>query len=100
MTRTRDIIQRPPGTADTDEMQVVIVRVSDGVQRIDRPGWKPCNTWKDEFWWTDGNAGCDCNRRMFFARAVEPNEPEPACGENECGNTEFYVILRSPVAAS
>jgi hypothetical protein len=34
------------------------------------------------FWWSrDGNAGCDCNRELFFCRAMGADEPEdPACG--------------------
>lgn len=27
-------------------------------------------TESDYFYWTDGNAGCDCNRELFFERAA------------------------------
>lgn len=42
----------------------------------------------DEFMWTDGNYGCDCNRHLFFNRAkgIEPEDARP-CGE------ERYSVL-------
>lgn len=98
MSAPRDIIERPPGASDDDAMEVVIVRRSDDAQRVYRPDWKPHFTWEDEFWWTEGNAGCDCNRRLLWARAVEPHEAEPE--DERCGNTEFTVILRAPGSAT
>ncbi len=86
----KDIIQRR-NSLDHDPMKVLIVRVSDGLQREDIPGWKPYYTWSDLFWWTDGNAGCDCNRAIFFARSA--GEPEPP--ETPCSSDKFYVILRN-----
>lgn len=87
------MIERPDGAGgeDDDPMEVVIVRNSDGAQVVQRPSWKPCYTWADEFWWTEGNMGCDCNRRLCFARAAG----EPDC-EMTCGHTEFSVILMVP----
>ena len=41
--------------------------------------------WREtlEFQWSEGNYGCDCNRSLFFHRALNIDEPEdPACGEN------------------
>lgn len=39
--------------------------------------------WHDasEFWWTEGNFGCDCNRMLTFERAGgrEPDEDEVQC---------------------
>lgn len=48
--------------------------------------------WTDssEFWWTDGNMGCDCNRELEFERAGgrEPDDDEDfACG------TERFAVL-------
>lgn len=46
------------------------------------------------FWWTkDGNAGCDCNRGMFFARA---GEDEDQCWESypcNIGDNKYLVNL-------
>lgn len=39
-----------------------------------------------EYLWSEGNFGCDCNRALFFARAV--GEDDPDC---ECGDTEFSI---------
>lgn len=42
--------------------------------------------WSDaeEYWWTDGNFGCDCNRHLTFIRIqgkeLADNEEAP-CGE-------------------
>lgn len=47
----------------------------------------------DEFWWSEGNAGCDCNRSLFFYRAIGEDEPE----EPECGEGRFSVNLQNPV---
>lgn len=33
------------------------------------------------FWWSDGNMSCDCNRKLYFARAVGEEAENPLCGE-------------------
>lgn len=40
-----------------------------------------------DYWWTDGNFGCDCNRHLVFIRAG--NEPE---SDVSCGNKLYTVI--------
>lgn len=59
------------------------------------------------FWWTsDGNAGCDCNRRIFFfaAKGIDIHEDE---GDEEdedyvdpapCGKGSFSVKLVEPAS--
>jgi hypothetical protein len=44
--------------------------------------------WDGEWVWTDGNYSCDCNRHLFFNRAVgiEPGDEHP------CGDTRYTVI--------
>lgn len=42
----------------------------------------------ETFIWEEGNYACDCNRRLFFARAN--NEPENH--EGNCGDTEHYSV--------
>lgn len=37
-----------------------------------------------EFWWTEGNMSCDCNRQWDFERAGgDPitEDPDPDCGD-------------------
>jgi hypothetical protein len=48
--------------------------------------------WHDSsmFWWTEGNAGCDCNRALFFARAVDEDEPD--WDNIPCGD-KLYTVL-------
>lgn len=43
-----------------------------------------------EYEWTEGNYGCDCNRRLFMARAAGRPEPDA----NPCGET---IVLESLV---
>ena len=33
--------------------------------------------------WSDGNFGCDCNRSLFFARAVGAEEIDAPCGQTQ-----------------
>lgn len=40
-----------------------------------------------DYMWGDGNYSCDCNRALFFARAVNEDEPE----ETPCGD-ELYTV--------
>ena len=42
------------------------------------------------FMWTDGNYACDCNRHLFFCRAVGEDEEkdEPKCG------SEVYSLVK------
>jgi len=39
-----------------------------------------------EFWWSEGNASCDCNREIFF-RSVNGDSADG----RECGNDAFTV---------
>jgi hypothetical protein len=53
------------------------------------PDPDPCESRGSVFWYTEGNAGCDCNRGLFFARAAGEPDPEIPCGETA------YSILRA-----
>jgi hypothetical protein len=45
----------------------------------------------NDFIWDEGNCSCDCNRRLFFARAgVEPESKDVECSWNK-----FSVRLRN-----
>ena len=35
-----------------------------------------------EFWWTDGNGACDCNRMGDLARALGREDPDLECGHD------------------
>ena len=45
-----------------------------------------------EWPWSDGNYGCDCNRRLFFARACGEEED----WKGECSDDKFSVQLVNP----
>lgn len=54
----------------------------------------------DEYWWTEGNGGCDCNRALFFEYAGSDREPAERCAELDppCGEGAYaidYVELPS-----
>lgn len=56
-----------------------------------------------EFWWTDGNFGCDCNRRLEFMRATGASEEEIEAMWDEiaCGDSAFDAeYVGGDVAAS
>lgn len=66
-------------------LKIQIKRTSDGVIATD--------VWRDwkyhQFWWEEGNAGCDCNRELFFLRARGENDDV----ETKCGEARFSVRL-------
>ncbi len=43
------------------------------------------------FMWTEGNYGCDCNRKTFFERAANPAYKMPE--QSVCGDTGYSVNL-------
>ena len=48
--------------------------------------------WDDgaEYWWSDGNFGCDCNRRLEFGRAGGIEFDDWPC--NEYGTPNRYIV--------
>lgn len=88
------------GTVGWVCVDVTLRRVADGVERVhvDRAGF-PCRVGDEadvadaidaaQFWWSDGNGGCDCNRRLFFHRAA--NEPYDDSRES-CTWDEFVIV--------
>lgn len=48
----------------------------------------------DTYWWTDGNADCDCNRGLFYRRALAlgvADYPVDDDEEIECGEGRYKV---------
>lgn len=46
------------------------------------------------FYWTEGNAACDCNRYLSFLRAGGPgpaNDPHWNRADRECGRSAYSV---------
>ena len=69
---------------------VVLERVADA-KRVEIA---PNEPWEDEddrteWYWTEGNMCCDCNRRDLFYRAM--GEPTPECAD-PCGSSEFRLV--------
>jgi hypothetical protein len=51
--------------------------------------------WAEDYLWTDGNYGCDCNRGLFFARAHgDPTESRTW----DCGTDRFSIRVISAEA--
>ena len=65
-----------------------ILRVSDGEIRLSK--------WQDggQYSWTEGNAGCDCNRAIAFGNDHETDE-------TPCGDTAYELVNKdgSPFTA-
>lgn len=86
---------------------VHIVRLADGAEVVDdfdgygreprevsRGRWEHVDTghratWEEhEYWWTEGNMACDCNRHLSHGRVRGDDESV----EHVCGERERYVI--------
>lgn len=48
---------------------------------------------KDFFWWTDGNCGCDCNRAIHFDRTkgIKIDESTESGPRYKCGDNRFTI---------
>lgn len=53
--------------------------------------WFNGNDCPHTWWWSDGNASCDCSRAMFFAEAA--GEPDP---DVSCGSGRYAVRITNP----
>jgi len=66
-------------------LRVEIRRNSDGATKTD--------VWKDwlwsEYWWSEGNAACDCNREAWFVGSGDH--------ESSCGHGAYSVKLADDV---
>lgn len=48
----------------------------------------------DEYWWTDGNGGCDCNRKLFtVGYGLDDDELCGVC----IGRKQFLIIAANPM---
>lgn len=45
-----------------------------------------------EFWWSEGNGACDCNRKVIFDRVSDPESPRYDPDIYPCGETEYSVL--------
>ncbi len=46
------------------------------------------DSWNDdEFLWTEGNNGCDCNRHNYWYRAKDTEPP----GRQACGDSAYII---------
>lgn len=46
-----------------------------------------------DFWWTEGNMACDCNRSQEFARAGNESDPNVDCNVDENKYSVLYALL-------
>lgn len=58
---------------------------STGIRVAVRETFKDYTELAADFMWTEGNYACDCNRRLFMARALGTDEPKDP--NNQCGNS-------------
>lgn len=47
------------------------------------------------FIWEDGNYACDCNRELFFLRALNESD-EDSFDNRECSNGDYSIQLINP----
>jgi hypothetical protein len=75
-------------------VRVVLRRVSTGeeVTIENEAAWLgPPERESLEFWWTEGNGGCDCNRSLYFERAKGVGEG--GLTDHPCGNEAFALTV-------
>jgi hypothetical protein len=67
-----------------------MTRLADGLTREWADDWGFPGYVREEGWefdpvfiWSDGNFSCDCNRALFFARAVDEPDPDLECGQSQ-----------------
>lgn len=66
-------------------IKLEIRRNSDGFIAVEN--WPSFNF--NTFWFEEGNASCDCNRELFFVRALGVDEPD----DIDCSNGRFSVRI-------
>lgn len=75
-------------------MKIAITKVEMGETRVyDDPTFS-------EFWWEEGNGGCDCNRELCFEYAGSPEEDESQIflriGDTlQCGDGRFTIEFKN-----
>lgn len=84
----------------TLSITITLRRASDGVERTYTDHWypfDPAREGRDEmlrgmhYQWLDGNFGCGCNRKVFFARAGDEDDPEdPSC--DNAGDERIAIV--------
>ncbi len=75
-------------------IKIYIRRNSDGVIRhydTDLNGNVKDDGSFEPFVWEEGNFACDCNRRLFFERAINSNYDDDI--DNDCGSTAYSVQI-------
>ncbi len=63
-------------------MQVTILDLETGEIGTSPPEWDIY----DEFWWSEGNGSCDCNREKVFDRETN---------QGECLGCHRYIIIEN-----
>jgi hypothetical protein len=86
----------PHNTCDWVKIDVYIRRASDGVERIYHTDGilEEDNETLATYIWEEGNFSCDCNRYLFFQRAVDEKEINDCC---KCGYGGYLLWIINPV---
>jgi hypothetical protein len=80
----------------TGQYRVLLQDLTTGEMRW----YQPSYPWHEasEFWWTEGNAGCNCNRALFFTKAAGEQIAEDiqyaACVDDAFPDGMRYKLLR------
>lgn len=83
-----DVILNPDLEKTYLDVLIEIKRVADGV--IASGVWK--NWYWNTYWWEEGNASCDCNRKLFFTGFHEP-DIELEDDQTPCGDDAYVVRI-------
>ncbi len=69
---------------------VVLRRNADGIERT----YHMDSEWdhSGDFWWSEGNGACDCNRAMIFDRLGGMDEDQIMDTDYSCGSERYTVV--------
>jgi hypothetical protein len=48
----------------------------------------------DEYWWTEGNGGCDCNRIVMLGKSYPELKLDDFCDYPACGETIKLIDVK------
>lgn len=73
------------------EVKVLLHDTATGDEGWDVHQVEPQYVETQEFWWTEGNAACDCNRLMFLHRALGKERPDKDGTDYPCGDSRVVI---------
>lgn len=89
---------RPAGTRNVKTVARIRCNGTGEVREYDMTAWlEPDAEAPSDFIWADGNFACDCNRKIFFGRAIGFEYEDE---DTPCGDSAYSVQMVNPADGS